>query len=193
MESSAIYDEHYVTSGPAEKRIRNIHILIGLSVLILEYLLFPIEDWILSPGLLIPLFIIITGAFYSLTSSTESGRRVFNNVIKPRLGNVTKEQETAYYNFRKTGQILILVQAYLVAVLFTWLWVTLNALGQDPIWGLIWFVPAFVFFLLATGSIGGFVLKHTKYKILIPLLDVEVAWMKERRKLIMERRKLNKR
>jgi hypothetical protein len=183
LESPSIYDEHYVTNGPEEKRVRNIHILIGLSVLILEYLFFPIEDWILSPGLLIPVYIIITGAFYSLTTSTESGRRVFNNVIKPRLGNVTEEQETAYFNFRKTGQTLVLVQAYLVAVLFTWLCVTLNALGQDPMWGLIWFVSAFVFFLPATGSIGGFVLKHTKYKILIPLLDVEVAWMKERRKL----------
>jgi len=188
MESPSIYDEHYMTSGPVEKRIRNMHLLIGFSVLILEFLLLPIEYWILSPGLVIPVFIIITGAFYSITTSAESDRRVFDNVIKPRLGNVTDDQEMAYFDFRSKNKIIFLVQAYLAAILLTWLWVTLNTLGANPIWGLFWLVPIFVIYLFAAGSFSAFVLKHTRYKVLIPLLDVEVAWIMERRKMKREQR-----
>ena len=164
------------------------HILIGLTILILEFLMIPLEEWILSPGLVIPMFIIITGAFCSLITSAESGRLIFSNIIKPRLDTVTEEQETAYFDFRKTNKILFLVQAYLAAILLIWLWVTLNTLGADPIWGLLWLVPCFVIYLSAAGSISAFILKHTRYKILIPLLKVEVDWIWERRRRNRERK-----
>ena len=146
LESASIDDEHYLISGPAERRIRNIHILIGLSVLILEYLFFPIEDWILSFGLVIPVFIIITGAFYSLTTSMESAHLLLANVIKPRLAgiyDITEEQIAEYFRCKKAIKFAILLQAYLATILLTWLWITLNTLGADPVWGLFWLFSLF--------------------------------------------------
>jgi hypothetical protein len=185
LESAGADDEHYLISGSAEKRIRNVHIIIGVSVLILEFLLIPIEDWILSPGLVIPVFIIITGAFYSLTTSMESARLLLTNVIRPRLDGiyeVTKEREAEYYGCKKAIKVAILLQAYVGAIILTWLWVTLNTLGANPVWGMLWLIPGFLMLLFAASGIAGHVLKRTKYKDVRPFLDVEVAWMMERRK-----------
>jgi hypothetical protein len=168
-----------------EKRIRYVHIIIGLGLLMLEYLLAPIEDWIFSPGLVIPVFIIIIGAFYSLTTSMESARLLLTNVIRPRLDGIyeiTKEREAAYFSCKKAIKVATLLLAYLGAFIFTWLWVTLNALGADPVGGMLWLFPAFFVFLLASNSIAAHVLKRTKYKDVRPLIDAEVAWVMERRK-----------
>jgi len=186
LSKNASYDdEHYLVSGEMEKRVRNLHILVGLSVLIVEFLLVPIEDWILTPGLVIPVFIIIIGVFYSLTTSMESARLLLANVIKPRLDGIyeiTEDREAAYFSCKKAIKVAILLQAYLGATLFTWLWVTLNTLGANPMWGLIWLFPGFIPFLFCTAGIAGHVLKRTKYKDVRPFLDAEVAWIMERRK-----------
>ncbi|MHA1928856.1 MAG: hypothetical protein ACTSV2_09820 [Candidatus Thorarchaeota archaeon] len=176
-ESSTNEKSPYLVSGEIERRVRLINILIGLSLLVIQFLFFPIENWLLTPGFVLPMFIIMIGMFYVLTTSMESAHLIFDNVIRPRLGAITENQERDYFSFKKAVKVSVLMGGYLGAVVLTWIWVTLNNLGADPLWGMVFLFFSFTLFLFATGSIAGNILKYTKYKNIIPLLEVEVAWI----------------
>ena len=184
-----IEDQNYLMTGPEEKHIRNLHLTIGFIILMIETLSFPVQEWIISPGLMIPIFIVITGLFYNMTTSTETARLLLENVIKPRLGGVTEKEEQDYYALKRDVKISILVQGYIYAVLLTFFWMLLTSLGADPVYNMIFLPFCYFSLLLATGNIGAFLLKHTKYKNVISLLKVEVDWIYERREANRRKRR----
>lgn len=164
--------------GEMEKRVRNVHIVIGLALMAIQFLVLSFEDWLFTTGLVFPVFLILVGVVYGLGASKESDRLFLDNIIKPRLENITDEQVTDFLSFRNALRISILVIGYLFTVIFTWIWVTITNLGATNVFGLVVLFPMFALLIPTTGHPIAMVLERTKYKSIRPLMKVERAWIK---------------
>ena len=171
----------YSESGETERRVRNVHIIIGLVLMVIQFIVLSFEDFIFTTGLVFPVFIMIVGVVYGVYSSKESDRLFLDNIIKPRLESITNEQVTEFLSFRSALRISVLFIGYLFTVIFTWIWLTLTSLGARNLFGLVLLFPMFALLIPALGLPIGLLLKHTKYKNIRPLLDVERVWLRSLR------------
>ena len=82
----------YTSSGRTERLVRNVHVVIGLIVMLIQLLTLDFVIWYRTTGLAFPLFIIIIGVVYGFLSSAESDEEFLRNIIEPRVDKVTQEE-----------------------------------------------------------------------------------------------------
>lgn len=171
----------YSEPGPTEKRIRNLHVIIGLILLIVQFFVLSFEDWLFSSGISLPMFIMIIGIVIGRYPSRESGRKFLENIIQPRVGEIPEEHTRLYLRYRRMLITGILLAAYVFTAVFAAIWISLANAGANTLVALPSMALAFALFIPALGYIAGRVLMHIGYHEIRYLLDVEKEIVREHR------------
>ncbi len=141
----------YTSSGRTERLVRNVHVAIGLIMMLGQLLTLDYVIWYRTTGLAFPLFIIIIGVVYGFISSAESDEEFLRNIIEPRVDKVTQEERGRFLQFRKTTRRMVLVLGYMYAVIFQLFWISIAGMGDIAILGLF-MMPALFATVVALGS-----------------------------------------
>jgi hypothetical protein len=163
----------YTSSGRTERLVRNVHVVIGLIVMLIQLLTLDFVIWYRTTGLAFPLFIIIIGVVYGFLSSAESDEEFLRNIIEPRVDKVTQEERGRFLQFRKTTRRMVLVCGYVYAVTFQFIWLSIAAMGDIAILGLF-MMPALFATVVALGATPILmIIERARYRDIRHLMDVE--------------------
>ena len=163
----------YTSSGKTERMVRNVHVVIGLVVMLVQLLTLDFVTWYRTTGLAFPLFIIIIGVVYGFISSAESDEEFLRHIIEPRVDKVTQEERGRFLRFRKTTRRMVLVLGYMYAVIFQLIWISIAGMGDIAILGLF-MMPALFATVVALGATPILmIIERARYRDIKHLMDAE--------------------
>ncbi|MBD3160282.1 MAG: hypothetical protein GF309_16000 [Candidatus Lokiarchaeota archaeon] len=171
----------YSKPGPTEKRIRNVHVFVGLALIIGQFVILSFEDWLLKSGLSLPTFIIIIGFVYGSFPSAKSDHEFLEHVIQPRTGEIPEKHIELFLRFRKMLRAGTLLAAYGFATVLFAIWLWLANAGANVLLALPFIALAFALFIPALGNVVARLLAHVKYKEIQHLFDIEREILRKRR------------